>query len=62
MPQWRFNDLDTPNPKTIDNALSVFEKVFRDDALKKEAAKKPPDQSAKKAERGVLKHIFGIFN
>ena len=62
MPQWRFNDIDSPNPESVEKSLSVFEKVFRDDALKKEAAKKPQDQSAKKTERGVLKHIFGIFN
>ena len=28
MPQWRFNDIDSPSPEPVEKSLSVFEKVF----------------------------------
>ncbi|MFH1158409.1 MAG: hypothetical protein V1721_05940 [Pseudomonadota bacterium] len=62
MTQWRWNVFTTPYTKTINKALSVFEKVFREDAMKKEAAKESQDQPGNNSRRGILKHIFGIFN
>jgi len=62
MAHWKWNELDRPNTQVVKDSLSVFEKVFLEDDLKKRAAKEPQNQPENNSKRGILKHIFGAFN
>ena len=62
MTDWKWNELDRPNTKAVEDSLSVFEKVFLEDNLKKQAVKEPQNQPENNSKRGILKHIFGAFN
>lgn len=62
MAHWKWNEFYNPDTKSVKDSLSVFEKVFLEDDLKKQEDKEPQNQPENNSRRGILKHIFGIFN